>query len=432
MRCKRATIAFAAFASLLPGLRVDAQKVPWPARPPSTASDPLRDAEALLEAGQYAQAEEKLKALSESQAKNPQFWFDLGFAQSHQPKAGSEAIVSYRKAVELAPDWFEANLNLGIDLTRSGDSADAVPVLKHAVTLKPTSGGQRALGRAWFSLAQALEEGGTDLLGAATAYDKAADLTPGDTTATFRAGALLQRADDLAGAEEHFSKVAQTGDGGGMAALIGLLTRQKRYTDAETWLRKYIKQEPGDSSAVILLGETLIAQGKGEEAIALLQPLSTPATSRINLKLADLYMDDKKYAAAIPLLQQLLEKNPSDARLHFNLGVALLHQVQYAEAEAELVKALQLKPDLAEGYSYLAEAARQNQHFELCLRALDSRARFLPETPATYFLRATAYDSLKMYKPAAENYRLFLTAAAGKFPDQEFQARHRLKAIAPQ
>jgi len=47
------------------------------------------------------------------------------------------------------------------------------------------------------------------------------------------------------------------------------------------------------------------------------------------------------------------------------------------------------------------------------------------------FLRATAYDSLRLYKPAATNYKLFLAAAAGKFPDQEFQARHRLKAIEP-
>jgi hypothetical protein len=36
-----------------------------------------------------------------------------------------------------------------------------------------------------------------------------------------------------------------------------------------------------------------------------------------------------------------------------------------------------------------------------------------------------------MYKPAAENYKLFLAAAGGKYPDQEFQARHRLKAIQP-
>jgi hypothetical protein len=37
-----------------------------------------------------------------------------------------------------------------------------------------------------------------------------------------------------------------------------------------------------------------------------------------------------------------------------------------------------------------------------------------------------------MFKPAAENYKKFLAIAAGKFPDQEFQAKHRLKAIQPE
>jgi tetratricopeptide (TPR) repeat protein len=84
-----------------------------------------------------------------------------------------------------------------------------------------------------------------------------------------------------------------------------------------------------------------------------------------------------------------------------------------------------------EAYFNLGYAAEQNKNYELTIRALDARAKLQPETPATYFLRATAYDNLRMYKPAAANYKLFLGVAGGKFPDQEFQARHRLKAILP-
>jgi hypothetical protein len=62
---------------------------------------------------------------------------------------------------------------------------------------------------------------------------------------------------------------------------------------------------------------------------------------------------------------------------------------------------------------------------------LDARAKILPEVPIGYFLRATAYDHLRQYKPAAENYHRFLEKATGQFPDQEFQARHRLIAIEP-
>jgi tetratricopeptide (TPR) repeat protein len=108
-----------------------------------------------------------------------------------------------------------------------------------------------------------------------------------------------------------------------------------------------------------------------------------------------------------------------------------MHQQKYPEAQTVLLKAVQLKPDLVEAYFDLGYAAEQNKNYELTIRALDARAKLQPENPATLFLRATAYDNLRMYKPAAQNYKLFLATAAGKYPDQEFQARHRLKAILP-
>jgi len=55
----------------------------------------------------------------------------------------------------------------------------------------------------------------------------------------------------------------------------------------------------------------------------------------------------------------------------------------------------------------------------------------LPEIPIGYFLRATAYDHLHDYKHAAENYHKFLDVGAGQYPDQEWQAKHRLIAIEP-
>jgi hypothetical protein len=55
----------------------------------------------------------------------------------------------------------------------------------------------------------------------------------------------------------------------------------------------------------------------------------------------------------------------------------------------------------------------------------------LPEISITYFWRASALDHLKDFKQAAANYRLFLKTAEGKYPDQEWQARHRLIAIEP-
>jgi hypothetical protein len=48
-----------------------------------------------------------------------------------------------------------------------------------------------------------------------------------------------------------------------------------------------------------------------------------------------------------------------------------------------------------------------------------------------FFLRASAYDHLRDYKLAAVDYHHFLDVAGGKYPDQEWQATHRLIAIEP-
>jgi len=65
----------------------------------------------------------------------------------------------------------------------------------------------------------------------------------------------------------------------------------------------------------------------------------------------------------------------------------------------------------------------------MTLRALAARATVLPNSPASLFLEATAHDTLHQTKEARESYKAFLAVAGGKFPDQEFEARHRLVAL---
>lgn len=406
-----------------------AQKArPQPAAEDRAAND-LKDAESLLQKQQYPQAEEKLLALVLKQSENPQAWFDLAFAQSHLGKT-AEAITAYKKAAALDPKWFEAQQNLGLALAKSGDLAGAAAALKIAVTLKPTTGGQQALAGAWLSLAQVTEE--SQPQEALAAYQKIVELDPANSEALLGAAHMTERSGNLVAAEQQYLKLAEAGSGESVERLIGIYLKQKRYADAETWLRKYMAANPQSAAAQLQLGKLLAAEGKFQEAIAALEPVyKTSPDQKLARELASLYLETKQYAAAAALLQSLVEQNPTDAQLHFDFGSALMHQLKYPEAQAELLKAVQLKPGFADAYFDLGYAAQQNKNYELVLRALDARAKLQPETPATYFLRATAYDSLRMYKPAAENYKLFLAAAGGKFPDQEFQARHRLKAILP-
>ena len=422
-----------AIAALVMGLAtLAAQATQSRTAPQATAqkqANPLEEAERLLNQQQFAEAEEKLHGLTTMYGNSAQVWFDLGFAQSHQSKA-SEAVTSYRKAVELAPTWFEANLNLGVALAKSGDNAGAQTVLRNATELKPTVGGKTAVANAWESLAHVLED--SDFRQSAAAYDKAFELNPGAVLLQVNAGRMLEKAGDLQPAQQHFEKAAEAGNTQAMALLINLLTRQSHFPEAEQWLRKYVAQNPTDEKARLQLGKILSFENKPQEAIEVLQPQNGASPSpEVSRALADLYLQNKQYKQAEPLFRQSLQASPKDPALHLGLGVALLYQLKYAEAEAELINALKLKGDDPDALGYLADAARENKHYELAIRALDARAKMVGDTPKTIFIRATAYDNLHMPKQAAENYKRFLAVAGGKYPDQEFQARHRLKAILP-
>jgi tetratricopeptide (TPR) repeat protein len=425
------TIAALLVALLCPALGPRPQqpaKASPQANDASAPAETLAEAEALLQKQQFAPAAEKLHAIVTGQPQNPQAWFDLGFAQSHLRNM-TESVAAYRKAAELSPKWFEANLNLGLALARDGNNAEAAAALKKAVTLQPTTGGKQVLSKAWSALAQVLE--GSQPQEALADYQKAAELDPGVADNFQAIAKLLEARGDLTGAEQRYRHAAEMGNETAVEQLINLYLKQKRLADAESWLQKYLQADPQNAPARVQLAKVLSAEGKTEIAISVLQAgnnNSDPATMR---QLSLLYLENKQYNQAAPLLQQLSQNSPADAELHWNYGDALLHQHKYPEAEAELMRALQLNPRLTEAYSDLAYAADQNKHYQLAIRALDIRARYLPETAGTYWLRATSYDSLRAYKPAIENYKLFLQASGGKSPDQEFQARHRLKALQP-
>jgi len=50
----------------------------------------------------------------------------------------------------------------------------------------------------------------------------------------------------------------------------------------------------------------------------------------------------------------------------------------------------------------------------------------LPQSPSSLFLAATAHDKLHHTKQATDLYKQFLSVANGQFPDEEWEARHRL------
>jgi predicted Zn-dependent protease len=142
--------------------------------------------------------------------------------------------------------------------------------------------------------------------------------------------------------------------------------------------------------------------------------------------LAEMLAQAGDAAGSDKLYAELLAASPDDPALLVAHGQNLTRQLKFAEALAAFDKATRLDPANGDGWSGLAFAASKTAQPSVTLHALTMRSKYLPEVPGTYFLWATAYDSLHDKVAAAAYYHHFLESSAGKFPDQEWQARHRL------
>ncbi|MBV9340128.1 MAG: tetratricopeptide repeat protein [Acidobacteria bacterium] len=391
----------------------------------------LATAEAAIDNKEYASAEPLLRQVVALHPEDYAAWYDLGFV-CHQLGRREDAIAAYRRSVEANPTVFESNLNLGLLLAESG-RPEAERFLRAATNLKPSSQSTAGYKRVWLALGRLLEK--TQPGEAERAFRQAAAADPKDPEPHLLAGTLLEQQQRAAEAENEFRQALALDPSSRDAttALANLYMRQHRFSDAEPLLRKLLVVDPGNAGAHFQLGRMLAISGKNDEAAAELETglKLDPSDSEAERDLADLYRDAGRYDQAQRLYRKLLAAYPNDAALHHGFGVCLLKQKRFAEAETELRRAVQLQPDMGAAYGDLALAANENRDYQLVIHAADLRDKYLPETPLSYFLRATAYDHLHDPKQAAKYYHQFLQTAGGKYPEQEWQAQHRLLAIEP-
>jgi Flp pilus assembly protein TadD len=392
----------------------------------------IAQAEDAIQKNDFTGAETLLKKAIDKDPKNYQAWFDLGFVLNRLGRV-EDSIHAYRQSVAAKPEVFETNLNLGLMLVRF-NSPEAERYLRAATGLKPTDHVEEGQARAWLALAHLLEN--TKPEDALAAYRKASELTPKDPEPHLSAGLLQERQKEFSAAEAEYKQVLAVDPHSTEAAigLTNLYMKSGRLGEAEPLLRRLADERPDDAGIHLQLGRVLAAQSKKDDAITEIQTALklAPADSDAQREIADLYSSAGKNDLAENTYRALVTTQPKDPELHRGLGQALLRQKKFPEAQQEFLTALRLKRDSPDVYVDLAFAASENKNYELTIRALNGRTLLNAELPAIcFFLRASAYDHLRDYKQAAVDYHHFLDVANGKYPDQEWQATHRLIAIEP-
>lgn len=391
-------------------------------------------AETAIAAADWKTAEAKLDPWLISHPQDARALFDAGYVADAQNRLDDAANL-YRRATAANPKSFEAHLSLGLLLARQGKPAEARPELLAATTLDPGEAGPALKARAWRALAQidrpALGTVG-DTTTASSDLIEALKLSPETTDDTMLAASLAEQSNQNDAAEAAYRRVLEKDpkSASANAGLAHLLIRNKQYPEAETFLRAALEKLPDDPALTAQLASVLAAQDKAE-ALPLLQKLHAahPNDSAISNMLAEVLAIAGDFAGSDLLYIKLLQASPVDPQLLVAHGQNLVRLGRFPEAFAAFDKATQIDPSSADGWSGLAFAASRTNQPSVTLHALTMRSKYLPENPSTYFLWATSYDTLHEKTQAAAYYHHFLDSAAGKLPNQEWQARQRLQLL---
>lgn len=422
--CAAPVIAFAQSAPLPPGTTMDEPTQTAP------ANDPLTQAEAAIESKDFNKARTLLETYLSAHPNSARALFDRGYVEDAQDHDESAAGF-YRKAEAADPKQFESRLALGLILARQGKQNEAREQLEAATKLDPAPPNPAAKAQAFRTLAQLIRN--TDPDAAKQALLQALALAPETPADTLLTAEIADAEGDLDSAETAYRRALQQQpeSSAATAGLAHVLIAQKKYADAEPLVKTALTRDPEDPALNAQMAMILASEGKQDESVAALEKLHAqqPDNTQISGMLADAYAQSGALDKADPIYVQLLQHSPNDPGLLAARGENLVRQQRYAEAIPVLQKAVGLKANDGNAWSSLAFAASEAKQYQTVLDSLSARSKYLEETPASYFLWATAYDNLHHTKQAVEYYRKFLVVADGKFPDQEWQAKHRLVTL---
>lgn len=133
-------------------------------------------------------------------------------------------------------------------------------------------------------------------------------------------------------------------------------------TDRDSKVRLKLYSNPRDEKIPSKKGEILknislilVQQGKADQAKSALAEARAlnPDDTSIAMTEANLYLDANDFVMYKKIVTEILERNPNDADLLYNLGV-IASKTNPSEAETYYQKAIQIKPDYINAYLNLA------------------------------------------------------------------------------
>jgi len=383
-------------------------------------ADYTADGLKALEEGRYDAAAASLTKAVAADPKDYFAHFNLAMAYTLLHR-DDEAVAEYRKTLEIKPALYEAELNAGIVLLRQKNPGDAAALLEDAARQKPTEFRPR------YYYSEALLQTG-DYAGAEESFRQAVALDGKSAAAQLGMAQALVQQGKLDAAAPYFRQAAAMDPKSRdyLLELAQLYEKANRPADAIAIYREF----PDNPTVQTHLSEMLMESKKFAEAIPRLEEAYQKAPGNANRNaLALAYVFTQQLDKALPLLEQAAAAEPANYDMRMAYARALRDRRQFGPAARQFYDAARLKPAEPKPWTELGDMLYSTGDYAQALTAFNNAQKAGEKSAGVWFLRAIILDKLRQLKPAKESYEQFLALSGGANPNQEFQARQRVRIL---
>ncbi|MEA5560534.1 tetratricopeptide repeat protein [Planktothrix agardhii] len=299
------------------------------------------------------------------------------------------AIIAYRRAAQLSPNFHWIYHNLGEALAENNQLLESIQAFQRAIELNPDS--------AWsqYQLAEVLLKLG-NLPDTIKTLQCAIAINPNANEFYNSLGQALFKQGELEQAISYYQKALELNSEDAIAYqyLGEALAQQGQLDEAIESCRKAIDLNPNLGNTYEILGKILVQKGLFEEALnILLEAIQfNPKSPEIYHALGDVYSHCQHFNQAIDAYSQAIQIKPNAAIFHHGLGNVFAHLNQWENAVSAYSQAIVLNPESAECHQSFAEVLVKLERWDAAIASYSKALELNPNLTKIYSQLA---DTLK-------------------------------------
>lgn len=355
--------------------------------------------------------DEAIALYSEAIAQNPNVWDAQYYVGRIHLENGryAHAVEPLDNARKLKPDDADTLSSLGLALSKSGRSTDAITYLTRITALK------RYIKEDFYYLGEAYAND-RQWLKAAQVFKEGADLRGIDANGYFYWATMLFNADKLDEAFEGYGKarsVDYSVSHSGTFRYLAEIYRMRGMSDkALAHYQSLLQREPNDVEALFQAGYISFKLDQLDQAKDYFRKLISVdpkhAGGAANLAALEGRYNEKHIGRNEKTpgitLRDVVKANPSSVEAHVNLGAQLITEEVYPEALTTLEHAVSLRPNSAAAQYNLGLAQLKEKKYEAAITSNRRALELKPEWADAYNNLGLAYAGLSRWKEAVTAY----------------------------